>query len=333
MAGPLSYQDGDPAHVRLKEVGGGPGSDSFQWKIEEWDYQDGSHARERPGYLVMEDGSHTIGGMGMEAGKIATDDGWQTVSFDQSFGGRSSPVVLTTVQTYNGGDPVVTRVKNVTSEGFEVRVQEEEALGSHTTETIGYVAIEVGEVSSSSTQLTAGQTAEVVEGFGGGEDDEPLWHGISLPTGPGYQSYVVLANQQTANGGDTAGLRRRGAVGRQVDLKYWNILKPGGEVIERKTEGGGSQYYMKDHLGSIRVVIDGGDNFVEERDYYTDSCRCCRCRVATRRGPLRQRRTLPGTSRTRPLGCTTPGLGTTQVRSGGGRRRIRFSGRKGRKPC
>jgi RHS repeat-associated protein len=25
---------------------------------------------------------------------------------------------------------------------------------------------------------------------------------------------------------------------------------------------------MKDHLGSIRVVIDGSDNFVEERDYY-----------------------------------------------------------------
>ena len=87
VAGPLSYQDGDPAHVRLKEVGGGPGSDSFQWKIEEWDYQDGSHARERPGYLVMEDGSHTIGGTRMEAGKIDTGDGWQTVSFDQSFGG------------------------------------------------------------------------------------------------------------------------------------------------------------------------------------------------------------------------------------------------------
>ena len=39
-------------------------------------------------------------------------------------------------------------------------------------------------------------------------------------------------------------------------------------MIGRKTEGGGSRYYMKGHLGSIRVVIDGSPDWVEQRDYY-----------------------------------------------------------------
>ena len=111
VAGPLSYQDGDPAHVRLKEVGGGPGSDSFQWKIEEWDYQDGSHARERPGYLVMEAGSHTIDGLGRleavknDAGQVVTEHDYQYTSGDPS----SDPNCVETVQKGGQSPDVVSR--------------------------------------------------------------------------------------------------------------------------------------------------------------------------------------------------------------------------------
>jgi len=226
LAGPLSYHDRAPAHLRLRNVG----SVSFEWKIEEWlNPQDGAHARERAGYLVVETGTRTLDGVKMEAGKASTTDDWTSVSFEQSF--QEEPVVLATVQTFNGGDPVVTRVKGVTSEGFEVRVQEEEARGTHTTETIGYLAVERDEAASSSTRLVVGQTANSVRGIKG--NGTPKWHGIPLPKDTPHQSYVVLAHQQTTDGGNTAGLRQRRALGRKASLKYWNVLKPGGEVIGR----------------------------------------------------------------------------------------------------
>jgi RHS repeat-associated protein len=43
---------------------------------------------------------------------------------------------------------------------------------------------------------------------------------------------------------------------------------PGGKVIGRLPESSGRHYYLKDHLGSIRAVLDGGGGVRETRDYY-----------------------------------------------------------------
>jgi RHS repeat-associated protein len=51
-------------------------------------------------------------------------------------------------------------------------------------------------------------------------------------------------------------------------LKHWNLTLPGGEVIGRRTSGSGKRYYLKDHQGSIRAVLDGGGGVRETRDYY-----------------------------------------------------------------
>jgi len=51
-------------------------------------------------------------------------------------------------------------------------------------------------------------------------------------------------------------------------LKHWNVVMPGGETIGRVRSGGTHRYYIKDHLGSIRAVLDGSGNARATRDYY-----------------------------------------------------------------
>jgi len=131
-----STNGGNPAHIRIREVT----TTSFEYQIEEWTYQDGYHKPEDIFYLVLEAGRHTLAdGTILEAGTVETDDAWVTGSFTSSF--DDLPVVLTHCQTRNGGDPVVTRNRNIDNAGFEVRLQEEEAKGDHKIETIGYVAL------------------------------------------------------------------------------------------------------------------------------------------------------------------------------------------------
>jgi hypothetical protein len=64
------------------------------------------------------------------------------MSFLQAF--RTPPVVVLAVTTRNEADTVTTRLRNVTREGFEYRLQEQESNSySHARETVSYIAWEV----------------------------------------------------------------------------------------------------------------------------------------------------------------------------------------------
>jgi len=49
-------------------------------------------------------------------------------------------------------------------------------------------------------------------------------------------------------------------------LKYWNILANG--VVGRRDAAGNKFYYLKDHLGSTRAVVNASGTVVEAHDYY-----------------------------------------------------------------
>lgn len=135
----MSYEGGQPAHIRLRNVG----DTGCQFKIEEWDYLNGKHTTETVGYLVVESGTHTLpDGAELHVGTTHSDDSWgSTVSFLPDY--RSSqPTALAHCQTANGGHEVVTRIGHLNADGFEVRLQEEKGRdGSHTTESVGFLGI------------------------------------------------------------------------------------------------------------------------------------------------------------------------------------------------
>ena len=108
VAKPLSYNGNHPSTVRIRNVT----SSSFDIRIQEWDYLDGSHATEQVSWLVIEKGHWILpNGAHVEAGTINTNStgtgSFASVKFSNPF--NNKPVVISSVITFNGDDTVVTR--------------------------------------------------------------------------------------------------------------------------------------------------------------------------------------------------------------------------------
>jgi len=71
------------------------------------------------------------------------DEQWKTITFENSY--NTTPAVVAKTISYNGGDPTLVRVRNVTTTGFDIRLQEWDYRdGNHTTEDIYYIVADVG---------------------------------------------------------------------------------------------------------------------------------------------------------------------------------------------
>lgn len=126
-----------PAHVRIRNVT----ASSLEYQIEEWDYLDTRHVRERLAYLIVESGVHDIPGAGrLEAFSLPVDHRWVESRYATAF--SHAPAVLSQSQTAHGLQAVVTRQDRVGTDSVRLRLQEEEGRGgAHRSESIGYVAI------------------------------------------------------------------------------------------------------------------------------------------------------------------------------------------------
>jgi hypothetical protein len=203
VGGPLSYEGWHPAHLRVRDVTAG----SFDLQFEEWMYLDGDHRPETVHYLALSPGSYDADGLGVEVGRTRTDHEFSAFDFDRSFGRR--PVVFAQSQTYNGSDPIVTRLQNVSTSGGEVLVQEEEGEehgGYHNDESVGYVAVEPG------TGSIGDQAFEV-----NSADVHHEWRTIEF--GDSYADPTLLAGIQTFTGPNPAHVRYRNLTESSVELR------------------------------------------------------------------------------------------------------------------
>ncbi len=176
----------------------------FSFIIEEWEYHDGAHpAVETINWIAVEEGVHTLpDGRVIEAGTTATSGNNTSVSLTGDFG--TEPVVLTSVMSNNDTTTVDSDPLNITSNGFTIRLQEEEAeANNHGSETIGYIAIQPGGTADSGTAAVAGSIDHNV---------------ATLDLGDTFSNAVVVAETQTINGGNTATVVIDGQTNSTVDL-------------------------------------------------------------------------------------------------------------------
>ena len=207
VAKPLSSNEDEPAVVRIGNVD----ATGFEIRVQEWDYLDGIHAEETVGYMVMERGAYILpDGTMVEAGTFDTNMtssfGW--VDFSQTF--RNAPVVITAVSSYQEADAVTTRVRNISINDFEFRMQEQESNSqSHTTETISYIAWEPSSGTLGDLTFEVEKTDNVIT-----DDWRTIVYNETFTNPP-----VFLADMQTTDGGDTANLRWQNKDFYGIDVK------------------------------------------------------------------------------------------------------------------
>jgi PKD repeat protein len=92
----------------------------------------------------------------MELGEVEINHDWVRVDFSDSF---VNPVVVAGPVSSNDSDPCVIRLRNITSTGFDIRLQEWNYLdGSHALETVAYFVLERGSFTlADGTMVEAGQ--------------------------------------------------------------------------------------------------------------------------------------------------------------------------------
>lgn len=175
--------------------------EGFWARLQEWEYLDGHHVVETVGYLVVERGRHQLeNGTWIEANEIelSGSDGYLLTEFEAPF--VTNPVVLSTLVTDNDRQAAAIRQRRIEPSGFELRLQHKEASKiDHGLERVAYLAWEpsIGEINGQPFEVSA--TLDAVT-------DTP--YRIDFAT-PFEQAPVFLAQDQSADGGDTANLRWR----------------------------------------------------------------------------------------------------------------------------
>lgn len=187
VMGPLSFNDGDAAVTRVRNIT----DTGFEFQIDEWNYLDGAHGQETIGWLALSEGSHSLGnGQTVIAGSASIGTGFSNIAFGESLG---EAVVLAQASSVNEADAITTRIRNVDATGFQLQIEEEEALGPHVAETVSWIAMETGAAAGLDVVRTADQLDERVDDF---------TFANAFASAP-----VVLADMQSADGGDPAALR------------------------------------------------------------------------------------------------------------------------------
>lgn len=203
---PTTMNEKDPVLVRVRNID----QDGFEVRLQEWNYQDGSHIQETLSYMVMEKGVVTLSnGAKIEAGYFTGSNRFKTITLQQFY--KIAPIILTQVTTETDPDAVTGRLWNITQGSFQYVLQEQQSTKtSHSPETVGYIAWEPGQGDLAGLHYEAGATASSVT---------HNWFNLNFQNEFPDMPFFV-ATMQTYNNGDTAALRAQGMSPAGVEIKF-----------------------------------------------------------------------------------------------------------------
>lgn len=198
VAGPGSTTGTNQMNVRVRNVT----SNSFEIRIDEWDYLDSQHAHESVDYIVVESGEHTLSdGTVLVAGNRSDQTyAWADYDLGDSFVGRGRPVVLSQLVTQNEISSATTRMRFTADSRFQIQIEKEEAAPkSRSAETVSFIAIEQRVGINGDLNFESATTPNRVT-------HQPY----AINFSPGFtQAPAFFASMQTNDGGDTATIRYR----------------------------------------------------------------------------------------------------------------------------
>jgi hypothetical protein len=228
VVSPLSLNDATPAIARLTEVS----SDRFEVRIQEWAAPDDPHGLEEAFYLVAEAGSHVVNGLRIRAfsqwGGLLEQAHWRQINLSPPF--PATPAIFSAVQTNNDAEPVIMRIRNASSLGFEMTMREKEANDYvHLAEYLGCIAIQPGTVTTPSGRS--------FNAFSTRRGSTPGW--TQLPGTPAGSLPTVVFGVQSNNGGDSFAPRWDRWEARQVRWFLQEETSADAETEHRSEDVGG----------------------------------------------------------------------------------------------
>jgi hypothetical protein len=124
-----------------------PTTTGFEVRVQEEQAADGIHAEETIGYIAISPGTSLFGDHMLLAGKTPRNvsHNFRSIDVDLPKPGIFSPFFLASMQTFNGGDVAALRYRNLSSSGFDIRVEEEQSADEetlHTNEVVGFVMLQ-----------------------------------------------------------------------------------------------------------------------------------------------------------------------------------------------
>ena len=250
IANIMGFEGDHPSVIRIRNAG----PSGFEIRVQEWDYLDGTHKTEQIGYLVLERGTHILGdGTMILADSFRTNQttSFATVHFATEL--SSIPVVATSIVTVEDSASVTGRMENVSTQGFEYLMQEQESADQvHQTETIMYVAWEESQGTCGDITFEVKNSYNV---FGNGFKTQYLDTLFNAPP-------VLVADMQTCIGDNPSVLRYTDKTAGSFELQVYEEQSQDTEMDHYNEYVG----YMAFSAGTVSLETpdQGTDEPIEE---------------------------------------------------------------------